>query len=211
MEGWIVTWSLSLYKAHVYIEGRTENLFLWGLQVPLEKMPCQSYSECCGNRKVPESTVVVSSVVQCKAFKPVREPVTWGGASDLYGLEHKWKSLFCARLKFRPEFSTLFQFSVGRGPKIETAEFLMLGDTANVTNRGTSRPGTDLWLTVWKMLSEWMSLRARSNWGFLPVMVANSVFCFRHLRSHWLGELGGCHREKHFHKMSHFPQPQWQL
>lgn len=124
MEGWIVTWSLALYKAHVYTEGRTENLFLWGLQVPLEKMPCQTYSECCGNRKEPGSTVVVSSVVQCKALKPVKEPVTWGRSSGLYGLEHKWKSLFCARLKFRPEFSTLFQLRVGRGPKIEIAEFL---------------------------------------------------------------------------------------
>lgn len=58
-----------------------------------------------------------------------REPVTWWGSSSLYGLEHEWKSLLCARLKFKPEFSTLFQLSVGRGTKIEIAEFLMLSDT----------------------------------------------------------------------------------
>lgn len=46
-------------------------------------------------------------------------------------------SLFCARLKFRPEFSAPFQLSIGRGTEIEIAEFLMLSDTANVTNRLT--------------------------------------------------------------------------
>lgn len=45
-------------------------------------------------------------------------------------------SLLCARLKFRPEFSTPFQLSVGRGTEIEI-EFLMLSDTANGTNRLT--------------------------------------------------------------------------
>lgn len=60
-----------------------------------------------------------------------------GGHQACMAWSMRGSLLFCARLKFTLEFSTPCQLSIGRGTEIEIAEFLMLSDTANVTNRLT--------------------------------------------------------------------------